>query len=103
MTTKEFRENPDYVNSLRRVLELDIVKLWLECLDNESPAKVSARNDVTPHGAHILLGGITGWQLYRDEFRLGAKHLELSKNDDPRTPANQTYGAEPTESESTNA
>ena len=88
---ERFRKSPEAVKRLREILSDETMQDWLEAMDEENPASGSIPKEVTPQQAHIMLGENQGWMQYRDRFRLGAIRLEDAS--DPRTPANQTYGA----------
>lgn len=68
MTAKEFRETPELLAWMRGLVEHQNFKLALEAMRSLHPVRRVAPSDVTPHGAHILLGEQTGWQQYEQEF-----------------------------------
>lgn len=90
MTVKEFRETPELVSEMRKLLEdHTVLKLWLEALEETNPAKKTAPVGIQSHDAFIMLGEQTGWMNYRDLFRTGALPLETPKPQG--TQADQTY------------
>lgn len=71
MTTEDFRETPELVSEMRKLLEHPILIMWLESLEGTNPAKKPAPVGIQSHDAFIMLGEQTGWMNYRDTFRLG--------------------------------
>lgn len=61
---------------MRQMLESDVMKHWLDALDEENPAKKAVPVGIQSHDAFIMLGDQTGWMNYRDRFRLGGTPLE---------------------------
>jgi hypothetical protein len=86
VTTAEFRANPELVKSLRSILEADVMKLWLEAMEEQSPVNFLPTPDVTPHFAHIQLGQQTGWEQFLQTFKSGGQQPE-----GPTTEPEQSY------------
>lgn len=92
MTCAEFRESSELVAEMRKILENDTLKLWIETYRNdpiENPVKKSAPIGITPTDANIMLGEQTAWNMCLDRFALGGKVIEA-----PPKQEEQTY-AEP--------
>ena len=89
MTCKEYRETPELVSEMRKVMENPALVMWLEAMDETNPAKKPAPVGIQSHEAFIMLGEQTGWMDYRDRFRLGGTAIEK-----PPQQEEQTY-AEP--------
>jgi hypothetical protein len=84
MTTGNFAPIPELVKSLRSILETDVMKLWLEAMEEQSPVNFVPTHDVTPHFAHIQLGQQTGWAQYLQNFQV------LAANNPKARQPNQT-------------
>lgn len=83
MTHEEFRANPELVKWMRELTENDNFQVALEAMRSIDPVKNPARPDVTPHGAHILLGEQTGWAQYENEFLKLAARLPIPQETPP--------------------
>lgn len=84
MTCAEFRSTPKLVAEMRKLLENETLKTWIEAFRSdplENPVKKPAPVTITPHGAYIMLGEQTGWNMCLDRFELGGKPLEQPKDD----------------------
>lgn len=92
MTVTEFRESPELVSEVRKLMEHPALSAWLEALEGTNPAKTAAPVGIQSHDAFIMLGEQTGWMNYRDLFRTGGVPIETPKP--MGTAADQIY-AEP--------
>lgn len=97
MTIREFRESPELVSEMRKLLEHSVLATWLEAMEGTNPAKKAAPVGIQSHDAFIMLGEQTGWMNYRDLFRTGAVPHETATP--VGTAADQTYPDPPTETE----
>jgi hypothetical protein len=91
MTIQEFRSNQVLVAEMRKLLESDVLKLWLEALETANPANFLVEANVTPHFAHIMLGQQTGYGHFKKLFLTGGSP-PLDRRDD-RGP--QDYSVSP--------
>lgn len=94
MTCAQYRETPELVSEMRKLLENPALAMWLEAMDNTNPAKKAAPVGIQSHDAFIMLGEQTGWMDYRDRFRLGGTAIEQ-----PPKQEEQTYAEPPPEPE----
>lgn len=92
VTTAEFRETPELVTEMRKLLKAPAMLIWLEALEETNPAKKPAPVGIQSHDAFIMLGEQTGWMSYRDLFRTGAVPKEP-----PPQEQEQSYAAPPDE------
>lgn len=64
---------------MRELTEHENFKVALEAMSSIDPVKSPARAEVTPHGAHIMLGEQTGWAQYESMFLALATRLPISQ------------------------
>lgn len=79
MTHEEFRGDPELVKWMREVTEHPHFELAKQAMRTIDPVRSPAKDDVTPHGAHILLGEQTGWAQYEIEFLKLATRLPAAQ------------------------
>lgn len=76
MTTQEFRSTPELVSGMRHILEMDVMKQWLEAMESGNP--INETTGSAPHEAHVALGKAQGWRKFQTEFLLGGKGFEVA-------------------------
>lgn len=74
MTFAEFRSDSSRVAKLRQILELPEMREALAVLIENGPEKNIVPMDVTPHGAHILLGHSRGYAEYHTNLTMLTTH-----------------------------
>lgn len=76
MTADTFRKDPGRVAQMRPILEMPIMKEWLDCVMRSSPANVpTVDSDISPTAASIEHGTIKGFHLFHTIFSNGGSHL----------------------------
>lgn len=81
LSTEEFRSHSEYISRMRVILEDPVMQMWLEALDEDALVKKPIPAGLQPHEMQVILGRVTGYQIYRDNFRLGAQGLETQHFD----------------------
>ena len=80
MSADEFRKNPELVAEMRKILEMPVMKIWLECCQRSSPAnRVVIEEGITDTVSNISHGIIKGFHFHHNLFISGGTHPPQSK------------------------